>query len=171
MTDAPLYRRILVPVDGSDTAYQGLAEAIRIARLTGGRLRIVHVVDALALSMALGTGALYTDEAVSALDEGGQAILDEAKARAAAQGVEADTRLHQGPGARLCDLLNAEARDWGAELMVLGSHGRRGIRRLAMGSDAEQVLRHAEIPVLVVRSRDATSGGGGTTIATPEPAG
>jgi len=151
----PFYQRILVPVDGSATADAGLDEAIRLARATGAQLRALHVVDTSVVSMAISTGGVCTDDIIGALDAGGQDILKTAKARAAGQGVTIDTKLHEGLGGRIWDIVNAEAIDWRADLIVIGSHGRRGISRLALGSDAEHILRHAEIPVLVVRCPSA----------------
>jgi nucleotide-binding universal stress UspA family protein len=85
------------------------------------------------------------------LREGGEAILAQGKAQAVQAGVAAETVLIDTLSARVCDLIVQEARRWGAELIVIGTHGRRGVGRLVMGSDAEQVLRLAPVPVLLVR--------------------
>ena len=68
--------------------------------------------------------------------------------------VAVDTALVEGYSGRLCDLVAEQAREWGADLVVLGSHGRRGIGRVVLGSDAEQIIRSAHLPVLVVREPD-----------------
>ena len=147
-----MYRRILVPVDGSDTAARGLAEAIRLARAGGGCLRLVHVVDTMAIALSPGGGYALTPELVAMLEQAGQELLDRARAEAEAAGVAAETVRHDGLTQRVCDLVIDEAKRWGADLIVLGTHGRRGVRRALMGSDAEQIVRLAPVPVLLVRS-------------------
>lgn len=149
-----MYKRILVPVDGSATARRGLQEAIALATLTGGQLRLLHVVDELSAAMAMsGQGGVSTD-LFDLLREGGQQVLADAQALAQAAGIAAERVLVEGFTGRLCDHVLAQARQWGAEVIVLGSHGRRGIGRMVLGSDAEQILRTAPVPVLVVRAPD-----------------
>jgi nucleotide-binding universal stress UspA family protein len=67
--------------------------------------------------------------------------------------VEVDTVLHEPVTKRVADEVLREAKRWEADLIVMGTHGRRGVQRLVLGSDAEQVVRQAEIPVLLVPSR------------------
>jgi nucleotide-binding universal stress UspA family protein len=153
-----MYQRILVPVDGSPTAERGLDEAIGLARLTGGRLRLMHVVDE--LSVALGSsGGFMTagPDTFQLLRQGGEEILANAKARVEAAGLAADTVLDDTLGGRICDLVVTQAQQWPADLIVIGTHGRRGVGRLLMGSDAEQVLRLAPVPVLLVRAAEAAA--------------
>jgi Universal stress protein UspA and related nucleotide-binding proteins len=145
-----MYQRILVPVDGSPTSNKGLQEAITLAKLTGGRIRVLHVVDDLAFLMgSAGYGAL-TGDVLSVLRDAGEKVLAESLATVQAAGVPADSALFESLQGRLCDRVAHEVRDWKAELVVLGTHGRRGVRRLVLGSDAEQVLRMATVPVLLV---------------------
>ena len=147
-----MYDRILVPVDGSPTANAGLEEAIKLARLTHGRLRIVHAVEQLRyLSEVDGLSGGWTSELVGALTQAGRDLLAQAQARAVAAGVTVETHLYDGFVERLAELVVAEAQAWQADLIVLGTHGRRGVRRAMLGSDAEQVLRIASVPVLLVR--------------------
>lgn len=149
-----MYQRILVPVDGSPTALRGLAEAIRLAQLTGGQIRLLHMVDALSAAMAVGVYAISAD-VIDQLRADGERLLQEARAQALAAGVVADTVLDEGVRGRLADWVVEQARAWPADLVVLGTHGRRGVGRLLLGSDAEQVLRSAPVPVLLVRDPDA----------------
>jgi nucleotide-binding universal stress UspA family protein len=147
-----MYQRILVPVDGSPTAGRGLAEAMHLARLTGGCLRLLHVVDE--LSVSLGGAAAFTAAApdtFTLLRDAGLEILATARARVEAEGLAVDTVLDDTLGGRIADRVLAQARQWPAELIVIGTHGRRGVGRLLLGSDAEQVLRQAAVPVLLVR--------------------
>lgn len=151
-----MYNRILVPVDGSSTSNHGLEEAVKLATVTGGRLRLLHVVDQLsaAMSMSSGYGPMNAD-IFRLLKEGGERILQEARGSVErGSRVAVDTALVEGYSGRLCDLVAEQAREWGAELVVLGSHGRRGIGRMVLGSDAEQIIRSSHLPVLVVREPD-----------------
>ena len=150
-----MYTRILVPVDGSPTSNRGLAEAVKLARLTGARVRLVHVVDQLLYAAGMeGMGAMTAD-LLPLLREAGETLLKTAKARVEASGVPVDTALFDSLGGRVCDLVVAEATNWHADLIVLGTHGRRGVGRVFMGSDAEQIVRLAPTPVLLVRAVDA----------------
>ena len=150
-----MYERILVPVDGSATSSAGLAEAMRVARLTGGRLRLLHLVDEMPFVMsAEGYGAMATD-VLGLLKEAGERILAQARALVEAAGIPVDTRLYESLNGRLAERVASETEEWQADLLVLGTHGRRGIGRVFLGSDAEQVLRIARVPVLLVRAPDA----------------
>lgn len=149
-----MYQRILVPVDGSATALQGLQQAIALARLSGGQLRLLHVTDELSAALALGSYAPVVTDIFAVLHEAGQELLNQARAQAIDQGIAADVVLDEAPGRRLADAVLEQVRSWPADLIVLGTHGRRGVSRLLLGSDAEQVLRVAPVPVLLVRSAD-----------------
>ena len=146
-----MYQRILVPVDGSDTAGRGLAEALKLAQALGARLRLVHVVDksSLAMNPEAGIAAAPLGEEFS---EVGRKILEEAKALAGAQGVEVEAVLHENFTGRVANLIVEEAKTSGAELIVMGTHGRRGIKHAVLGSDAEAVVHAADVPVLLVRA-------------------
>ena len=149
------YRRILVPIDGSPTSNRGLTEAIRLAQDQGAALRLVHVLD----EFIVATGAetvVYLNNTVDLLREAGEQILASAKSLVREAGLEAQTVVIEIMGGRAADSIVAEAKAWGADLIVLGTHGRRGVGRLVMGSDAEEVVRTARVPVLLVRS-DAES--------------
>jgi len=144
-----MYKRILVPVDGSPTSNQGLDEAVKLAKLTGASLLLIHVVNELTFATGF---EIYTADIIGMLKEAGEQILAAAKARAKASGIEAETFLCENFGSRVCDVVADEAKRCNAELIVIGSHGRRGIGRLVIGSDAEQIVRLAPVPVLLVRA-------------------
>ena len=147
-----MYSRILVPVDGSPTSNAGLDEAIKLAKQFGSQLRLLHVVDQMPLAVsAEGFGVMSVD-VLGLLKEAGERVLADAKARVDAAGVPVDTLLVDSPNSRLSDHVTAVAKEWPAELIVIGTHGRRGIGRVLMGSDAEQVVRHAPVPVLLYRA-------------------
>ncbi len=146
-----MYQRILVPVDGSETSNAGLAEAVKLAKLTGAQLRLMHVLDETPFLMSAEGMAAISVDLLGLLREGGERVLEAARAYVIEHGVAADTRLYEGLGGRLADCVNEQVVQWGADLIVLGTHGRRGVGRLLLGSGAEQVARTATVPVLLVR--------------------
>ena len=147
-----MYQKILVPVDGSPTSERGLDEAIRLGTLTHGHLRLLHVVDELSLALAMDAYSGYAGDWMNTLREDGKRILADAKSRVAAAGLEAETVLIDNFEGRVHDLTVAEATKWPADVIVIGTHGRRGIGRMVLGSSAEHVLRLSPVPVLLVRT-------------------
>jgi nucleotide-binding universal stress UspA family protein len=147
-----MYQRILVPVDGSSTSGRGLGEAIRLARLTGGRLRLVHVIDELSFALAMDAYAGYAGDWLKELRAGAAKLLEEGRAQAAAQGVDADVVLCDGFKGTVHEQVIAQATASQAEVIVIGTHGRRGLGRWVMGSSAEHILRMSPVPVLLVRA-------------------
>lgn len=147
------YKRILVPVDGSSTARLGLNEAIRLAKDQKARLQLVHVVDEHSVVMTTGEVGAYIADLIPLLRKRGRDILRNAEALVRRKGLTCSTVLLEtllGPAA---DLIVRQAKKWRAQLIVIGTHGRRGVRRLVLGSDAEQVVRTSPVPVLLVRAR------------------
>lgn len=160
-----MYQRILVPVDGSPVSQRGLDEAIRLAKLTHGRLRLVHVIDELSLALAMDAQSGVPGKHLQAARDDGARVLENAKSAVlAAGGIDVETALHErfGPtvyptvitDSAMHDIVVAEATQWGADLIVLGTHGRRGVSRLVLGSGAERILRLAPVPVLLIRAND-----------------
>jgi nucleotide-binding universal stress UspA family protein len=145
-----MYKRILVPVDGSDASNRGLAEAARLARSLGAALRLVHVVNEFVMDTAY-PPALYHESLIESLREIGRRTLTEAEGLAAREGVKAEAVLLETIGGRAADIITEQAREWSADLIVMGTHGRRGVRRMVMGSDAELVVRMSPVPILMVR--------------------
>ena len=144
------YRKILVAVDGSTASARGLREALRLAKSERAELCIFNVVNEYY--------AFATPEAVAAVDivpqlrAGGKSVLAKALAAAEKQGVKAKTVMRETIGGSAADAIVREAKKQRADLIVLGTHGRRGVRRMVLGSDAEQVVRSASVPVLLVRA-------------------
>ena len=147
-----MYQRIFVPIDGSATSTQGLDEAIKLAKLTGASLRLIHVVDALTITTGLVPSAYYADEVPPRAKEAGVQILEQARIRVEASGVKVDTFLFDSMVARVSETVIEQAKAWNADLIVIGTHGRRGVGRILLGSDAEQIVRMAPVPVLLVRA-------------------
>jgi nucleotide-binding universal stress UspA family protein len=150
-----VYQRILVPIDGSATSLQGLDEALRLAKLTGATLRLVHVVDELKYVTGFETFAAYSSDLLPLMEEAGKKILQQGRERAQRAGITAETVLFASLAGRMWELVVKQAKAWNADLIVIGTHGRRGVGRVLLGSDAEQVLRIAPVPVLLVRAPHA----------------
>lgn len=145
------YRRILVAVDGSPAAARGLSEAIRLAKAQGAQLFVLHVVNQFYAYTAMeGTGLAADVPAMLRAD--GKRILARAEAAARKHGIRPKMLMRETVGGPTADPIVREAKRQRADLIVLGTHGRRGVRRLVMGSDAEHVVRSATVPVLLVRS-------------------
>lgn len=145
-----MYDKILVPVDGSATSTRGLDEAARLAQALHSKVKLIHIVNELIMDGGQPVTWGY-DKLIEGLREGGKMILDNAVAHAKKQGIkDPESQLFEVIGGRAAHVIVDEARRWKADLIIMGTHGRRGISRLAMGSDAEMVLRQAPVPVLVV---------------------
>lgn len=144
-----MYQRILVPVDGSDTSRTALQEAIKLAKQLGAKLKLVHVIENTRVFDTEGMVDYATLREIATRN--GEQVLARAKELAEQSSLEVDTALLEGGGDRNEDVIVAEARQWLAELIVIGTHGRSGISRLLFGSVAEGVVRGAPIPVLLIR--------------------
>jgi nucleotide-binding universal stress UspA family protein len=146
-----MYGKILVPIDGSEASACGLNEAINIARKFGSRVRLVHIVNEFIFAGGDAAG-VYAVDFMASLCIGGKTLLAQAIARVRGLGVEADSVMIESMGTSAADFIVEQARLWPADLIVMGTHGRRGLARVAMGSDAESVVRVASVPVLLVRN-------------------
>jgi nucleotide-binding universal stress UspA family protein len=146
-----MFKRILVPVDGSGTSDRAAAAALDLARRLDGAVRFVHLLDETAFAWGYGFGPDLMESARA----GARKILLAAEARAREAQVPADWQLIEAHGQRLGDAIAEHARQWNADLVVVGTHGRRGVARAMLGSGAEQVIRLAPVPVLVIRGPDA----------------
>lgn len=150
-----MFHDILVPIDGSACSAAGLDHAIGLARASGARLHLLHVLDAYPMVSAMGmewASAEAWEAMLQGAREAGDRLMQAALATARAAGVAAESDIVEFPAARVADAIVEEAGRRGAGLIVIGSHGRRGISRLMLGSDAERVLRTASVPVLVVHA-------------------
>ncbi|MFY9780046.1 MAG: universal stress protein [Candidatus Baltobacteraceae bacterium] len=154
------FERIVVPVDGSEPSERAVALAIRLASDLQAALTFCHVVDREAI-VAQYIAVPYGDAGPSLelAHQEGERFLEMAAGKASQAGVEARTKLLEGPAVEeIVRFSRAERFD----LIVMGSHGRRGLARIFMGSVAEGVLRTAPLPVLVVRCDDASTQTAGT---------
>jgi len=144
------YKRILVPVDGSPTSTKGLKAAIKLARESRGRLLLLHVVEEYSAFISPEVGA-----SIGPILEGMRAAGKRTLARVArsAPGAKPQQILAENFGGRVADTIVKEAKRARADLIVMGTHGRRGINRALLGSDAETVVRYSPIPVLLVPAK------------------
>ena len=147
-----MYKRILVPVDGSPTSILGLSEAIKLSKDDVSKLRLIHVVDELIMSGGLDGSVDYTGNLMESLRDGGKIILKTAEGRVQKAGLNSESVMLEHFGGHAAPLIVDDAKKWKADLIVLGTHGRRGIKRLVMGSDAEEIVRTSPVPILLVRS-------------------
>jgi nucleotide-binding universal stress UspA family protein len=148
-----MYSLILVPIDGSTTSASAVAEAASLARLCGARVRLLHIVDMLAHTNGFERPEIYSREIRPVALQAGEELLASTRAGLEAQGIAVETELCESLGARVSQLVVERAVACGAELVVLGTHGRRGVDRMLLGSDAEQVARTSPVPVMLIRAR------------------
>ena len=147
-----MYKQILVPVDGSDTSNRALEEAIKLAKEQQATLRLIHVVDETTIYMMVETPYPIAD-CLKMIRELGQKVLATGEVTAQKAGIKVNTKLVviERLTQRICDAVNEEAKLWPADLIVIGTHGRRGFNHLLLGSVAEGVIRLATNPVLICR--------------------
>ena len=152
-----MYKRILVAIDGSVTSDLALREAIGLAKDQNAMLRLVHVVDvtAPAYMAAEVTVAVHFPlaEYQKALKESGEKLLKTRATTAREAGVNVDTKLIMVGivGERIHEAIEEESKRWPANLIVVGTEGRRGFQRLMIGSVAEGLVRISTKPVLLIR--------------------
>ena len=146
-----MFKRILVPLDGSAPSRAGLEQALALAKSRGGRVRFIHIVDETVLMQGM-EPAFNVGELLDTLAAQGRKVLAEASAAARKRGIKADAVLYEQGIGRVAESIIREAKKWPADLIVMGTHGRRGIGRLVTGSDAESVLRESPVPLLLVKA-------------------
>lgn len=147
-----MFRRILVAVDGSETSERALSQAVELARMHSAQLLVVHVVEEVFLNVGeeiVDPRALWQAMAV-----GGRKMLDRMVDQVISAGLTPESRLIEvrDLGQTIAGSIVHEAETWKADLIVVGTHGRRGWRRLLMGSTAEEIARTATSPVLLIRT-------------------
>ena len=151
-----MYKRILVPIDGSDTGRRGLKEAIALATDQKSTLCLLHVTNDFPIVFEMAS-AIDFEKVREESHRHGLGLLEDAKKLAAALGLEVETQLVDMKAGRVADTILQEVRNTGCDPIVIGTHGRRGLRRALLGSDAESVLRESPVPVLLVRAPGSVS--------------
>lgn len=144
-----MYQRIVVPTDGSDLSKKAVQTAVSLARLSGAELRAISVKEPFPYSALSEMQPVPPQEFFDAQERLAnarvQAVQDAAKAAAIACKAHTVEALH--PWEAILDYARAES----ADLIVMASHGRRGLNALLLGSETQKVLTHSALPVLVVR--------------------
>ena len=145
-----MYHRILVPIDGSATAERGLHEAIRLAAELKATLHVLHVLDDFPSEVEW-SPARQVEETLNRLRRQGNDLLTTARHAAQAAGVSVQTQQREVTRSTTADAILDEVAKNGCDLVVMGTHGRRGFNRLALGSTAEAVARRSTVPLLMTR--------------------
>jgi len=145
------YRRILLPFDASRPSWRALDEAIALARDCGATLELLSVFEPARHVSGFEPARVALDEILPQARARVAEPLAEAAARARKAGVQADQRLVDGAEFELPQLVADLVARSGADLVVLGTHGRRGLGRALLGSVAEAVMRRSPVPVLMLR--------------------
>ncbi|MDO8312766.1 MAG: universal stress protein [Sideroxyarcus sp.] len=149
-----MYKRIAVAVDGSDTSTIALNEAVSLAEVMGSTLLLLHVCEEMPVVWNIeGMTAWPMTDVAKVFIETGKQLLKKDKARVAGSGISVETRLVEDYSGRIGAVINEEAERWLADLLVVGTHGRKGLDHMLMGSVAEGVIRTASVPVLLVRGK------------------
>jgi len=149
-----MFKRILVAVDGSPASSSGFKAALDLAVDQDARLAAVHVVDD---SMPHSNfedvvyPKTYFQTYLAASEKHGRKLMDQAAAAARSSDVRFEPVVLRAQGHSVAEVIVTYARKQKVDVIVLGTHGRRGIKRVLMGSDAEEVVRSACVPVMLVR--------------------
>jgi nucleotide-binding universal stress UspA family protein len=144
-----MYKRILCPIDGSETSNAGLIEAIHLAQHQHGSIYLLYVLDTLPLQSA----GYMIGEVYDQLRAAGEDLLKSAKSKVAAAGIDVETTLIDSNTQRIAEAIVDKSSEWLADVIVMGTHGRRGVSHLFLGSDAEVVVGMSTVPVLLVKPK------------------
>ena len=147
-----MYKRILVATDGSDLSKTAVQSAIELAAAIGAELVALYVVPRYPVSYFEGGITISVDDIARAekqWSDKGQAVVDEVQRQAEAQAVKATAVVKQSD--LVAESIMAAATKHDCDLVVMASHGRKGIKRVLLGSETQHVLTHSTVPVLVLR--------------------
>ena len=144
-----MFKHILAPVDGSETSMAAVDKAAELAKAFGAAVTAVYVIDPYPFTGVGGEFAYGQDQYLNAARAEARTAMEGATKRLQAAGVQAETRVIEShtAGRGIIDAVEA----CGADLVVMGSHGRRGLERLVLGSVTQSVLSHSKVSTLVVR--------------------
>ena len=152
-----MYQRLLVALDSTATSRLALEHAAALGRLSGATVVLLHVLESFRHVSGFESPKVYAEEVLPRMRAAGRDLLDEAAAPLREQGIEVETVLLEGSDERVAELIARRAEEAGVDMVILGTHGRRGVNRLLLGSDAEHVARIAPVPVMLVRSTDGSA--------------
>ncbi|UWU78935.1 universal stress protein [Bradyrhizobium huanghuaihaiense] len=149
-----MYTRILLSTDGSDVARNGIKHGIALAKALKAKVTVIAVTESLPIDYGSGhaSGWIPSQQEIDSFDaackERAGKLLDEARAMAEQAGLSAEL-LHV-PNAHPATAIIETAKSGGCDLIVMGSHGRRGLKKLFLGSQTSEVLADGSVPVLVI---------------------
>lgn len=143
-----MYKHIVIAIDGSEASRSALDDGLKLAREQGAKVLLLHVYEPI-----VGSSSQGVIDLTKAMREEGEQIVEGALDAARKAGLEARTRVVNAEGRRVASAVVVEANAAGADLIILGTHGRRGLEHLVLGSVAEGVARRATVPVLLIRKR------------------
>jgi len=148
--EVSMFKHILIPVDGSETSMKALAKAAELAKVFGSAVTAMYVIDPYPFTGVGADFAYGQAQYLSAATAEANTALDAAKTALSQAGVT-NINVLVGEGHAIHDGIVRAVENTGADLIVMGSHGRRGLEKLVLGSVTQRVLGAAHIPVLVVR--------------------
>lgn len=147
-----MYKRMVVAVDGSETSGKALDEAIKLAQEMSSIILLLHVCEEMPIMWDPdGMNMILMQNSLKAVADAGKELLEKHRRQLVEQGMTVETKLVETYGGGIGSVISEEAQKWNADLLVVGTHGRKGIAHLLMGSVAEGVTRSASMPVLLVR--------------------
>ena len=144
-----MFKHILVPVDGSETSLQAVSKAAELAKAFNSEVTAVYVLDPYPFTGVGADFAYGQAQYLSAATAEANKALEDVTERMKDTGVTVKTLV--GEGHAIHEGIVRVGENVGADLIVMGSHGRRGLEKLELGSVAQRVLQTAKVPVLVVR--------------------
>jgi nucleotide-binding universal stress UspA family protein len=147
-----MYKKLLVATDGSTLSKKAVRSAVELAESLGAELVALYVVPSYPVSYFEGGVTISTQEIARTEKQWadqGQAIVDAVKTSAEAQGLKAKAVVARSN--LVAEAILSAAKRHKCDLIVMASHGRRGLKRILLGSETQHVLTHSSIPVLVLR--------------------
>jgi len=145
-----MYKHLLVPIDGSKLSEKAVARAVELAKATGGRITLLHVVPDYPVQVyaeGVSVGLVSRREYAKAMKDEATKLLDRAAAKIKGVSVATLQSMDNSPW----EAILAGAKKVKADTIVMASHGRRGVSALLLGSETQKVLTHGKLPVIVVR--------------------
>jgi nucleotide-binding universal stress UspA family protein len=146
-----MYERIMVAIDGSQAARLALNEALKLAQAMRAQVLAVCVVAHAPQLVDIGGGFAEDKRANAALTDAATKVLDEAKGLFAEKQIAGKARVIDSYGESIAQVLTRAAEEFDANLIVMGTHGRSGVKRLLLGSVAESLLRETNVPLLLLK--------------------
>jgi len=143
-----MYKQILIPVDGSDCSIHALEQGIKLAQILGSYIKLIHVLeDPLTVAYSLPETVSFRPELFAELKKAAQEVLTQAESKVNEAGLNCESKLISDNNPAHAILQASE----NADLVVMATHGRKGIDRVVFGSVTEGVLRRAKVPSLIIR--------------------